>query len=534
MALFVIGIGPGNEKYLTGEAREALDSCDVIVGYPLYLELIRPLIAGKEPHSTPMRKEPERCRIALSKAAEGRNVALVCGGDSGVYGMASLVYELASEYPPVEIGVIPGITAALSGAALLGSPLGDDFAVISLSDLLTPPETVEARLTAAAGGGFGICLYNPASKRRRRGLAKACDIILRFRGGDTVCGVVRNAGRAGERVFLTDLKNLRDYEADMFSTVFIGNSKTRRINGKMVTPRGYPRPAGGESPDLSPEKSGLRLFVFAGTTEGRLFIEKFTAAAKASGRYAPGRTAPFEMHVFTATMYGESLLREALKDPPLSGRGAEIRFHSGRLDSDGMYREMLRYKPSCVVDCTHPYALEVTGNIREACGRAGCGYFRIERKTSVMRDDAVEYADSMEEAAALLRCREGRILLATGSGGLDPFGVEGLRDRVFLRILPLEESLRKCRTLGFPAKNILCMQGPFSENFNRALLRETGASWLVTKDSGDEGGFLDKLNAAKKEGAGVVLLHRPADEAPGERSAAMEEAVSSLLEGLSV
>lgn len=525
MALFVIGIGPGNEKYLTGEARDALDSCDVIVGYPLYLELIHPLIAGKELHSTPMRKESERCRIALSKAAEGRNAALVCGGDSGVYGMASLVYELAPEYPSVEIGVIPGITAALSGAALLGSPLGNDFAVISLSDLLTPPETVEARLIAAARGDFGICLYNPASKKRKRGLARACDIVLRFRGNDTVCGVVRNAGRAGERVFLTDLKNLRDYEADMFSTVFIGNSKTLRINGKMVSPRGYPGLSGGGSPYLSPEKSGLRLFVFAGTTEGRLFIEKFAAAAKASG-------APFEMHVFTATMYGESLLKETLKDP--SGRGAEIRFHSGRLDSDGMCREMLRYKPSCAVDCTHPYAQEVTGNIREACGRAGCGYFRIGRKTGAARDDAVEYAGSMEEAAALLRCREGGILLATGSRGLDPFGVEGLRDRVFLRILPLEESIRKCRTLGFPAKNILCMQGPFSENFNRALLRETGASWLVTRDSGDEGGFLDKLNAAKKEGAGVVLLRRPADEAPEEKSAAIEEAVSSLLKDFSV
>jgi precorrin-3B C17-methyltransferase len=514
--LSVIGIGPGNEKYLTTEARDALDSCDVVIGYPLYLELIHQLIEGKERYSTPMRKEPERCRIALGKASEGRAVALVCSGDSGVYGMASLVYELAPEFPSVEIRVIPGITAALSGAALLGSPLGDDFAVISLSDLLTPPETVEARLAAAAGGDFGICLYNPASKRRKRGLAKACDIVLRFRGADTVCGVVRNAGREGERVFLTDLKSLRDYEADMFSTLFIGNSKTLGINGKMVTPRGYPARTGKEP--LSGEKPVPRLFVFAGTTEGRLFIENFKAAAKA----------PFRMHVFTATEYGESLLRETLDDPPPRGHGAEIRFHAGRLDSEGMYREMLHYKPSCVVDCTHPHAPEVGGNVRAACGRAGCGYFRIGRKTDAARDDAVEYTDSMEEAAALLRCREGRILLATGSGGIDPFGVEGLRERVFPRILPMEESIHKCRALGFPVKNILCMQGPFSENFNRALLREIGASWLVTKDSGDEGGFSDKLNAAKKEGAGIVLLRRPADETPGEKSAAIEEVLSYL------
>jgi precorrin-3B C17-methyltransferase len=522
MKLSVIGIGPGNEKFLTGEARDALDSCDVIIGYPLYLELIHSLIEGKERHSTPMRKETERCRIALSKAAEGRNVALVCSGDSGVYGMASLVYELAPGYPAVEIRVIPGITAALSGAALLGSPLGDDFAVISLSDLLTPPETVEARLVAAARGDFSICLYNPASKKRKRSLAKACDTILRFRSSDTVCGVVRNAGREGEGVFLTDLKSLRDYEADMFSTLFIGNSKTLRINGKMVNPRGYPRRPGGESPEFSPGKPGLRLFVFAGTTEGRLFVEKFRAAAQA----------PYEMHVFTATGYGESLLRESLEDPPC-GHGAEILFHSGRLDSDGMYREMLRYRPSCAVDCTHPHATEVTGNIRAACGRAGCGYFRIGRKTGPAPDDDVEYVDSLEEAASLLQRREGRILLATGSGGLDPFGAEGLRGRVFPRILPMEESIRKCRALGFPVKNILCMQGPFSENFNRALLREIGASWLVTKDSGDEGGFPDKLNAARKEGAGVVLLRRPADELPEEKSAAIEDVVSRLLKGSS-
>jgi precorrin-3B C17-methyltransferase len=525
MMLSVIGIGPGNEKYLTGEARSALDFCDVVVGYPLYLELIHPLIEGKERYSTPMRKESERCRIALSKAAEGRNVALVCSGDSGVYGLASLVYELAPEYPRVKIRVIPGITAALSGAALLGSPLGDDFAVISLSDMLTPPETVEARLVAAARGDFSICLYNPASKNRKRSLAKACDIILQFRGSDTVCGVVRNAGREGEEVFLTDLKNLRNYEADMFHTLFIGNSKTLCIDGKMVNPRGYPRRTGGESPELLPEKPGLRLFVFAGTTEGRLFIEKFKTAAKA----------PFEMHVFTATGYGESLLRETVKNLPLlSGSGGEIRFHSGRLDSDGIYREMLRYKPFCAVDCTHPHALEISGNIRTACGRAGCGYFRIGRKTGMTRDDAVEYADSMEEAAALLQRREGRILLATGSGGIDPFAEEGLRDRVFPRILPMEESIRKCRTLGFPVKNILCMQGPFSESFNRALLRETGASWLVTKDSGDEGGFLDKLNAAKGEGAGVIVLRRPAADPREEESAAIEEVLSCLFQDLPV
>jgi precorrin-3B C17-methyltransferase len=186
MTLSVIGIGPGTEKMITQEARDTLDSCEVVVGYPLYLDLIAHLIEGKERYSTPMRAETERCRLALSKAAEGHNTALVCSGDAGVYGMAALVFEAACEFPAVEIRIIPGITAALSGAVLLGSPLTNDFAVISLSDLLTPPETIETRLEAAARGNFVICLYNPASKKRKEHLAKTCDTILRFRNGDTV------------------------------------------------------------------------------------------------------------------------------------------------------------------------------------------------------------------------------------------------------------------------------------------------------------------------------------------------------------
>jgi precorrin-3B C17-methyltransferase len=523
MELSVIGIGPGDEKYLTREARDAVACSDVIIGYPRYLDLIKPLIEGKERFSTPMRKEIERCRTALEKAAEGRAVALVCGGDAGVYGMASLIYELAPEYPPVEIRVVPGITAALAGAALLGSPLSGDFAVISLSDLLTPPETVEARLIAAAKGGFPICLYNPASKNRRNNLAKACDIVLRFRKAGTVCGVVKNAGREGERVFLTDLKTLRNYEADMVTTLFIGNSETFRVNGKMVTPRGYQTRSGGETAESSAElaagKAALRLFVFAGTTEGRLFIEKFKNTV----------TVPFYMLVFTATEYGAALLREASGDPPPApGSGAEIRFCSGRLDADGMYRQMLRHKPSYAVDCTHPHAAEVGGNIRAACGKAGCGYVRIGRKPSPAPAGGIA-VDSMEEAAGFLRSREGNILLTTGSTGIEPFGTEDLRNRVFPRILPMEESLRKCRALGFPAKNILCMQGPFSENFNRCLLREIGASWMLTKDSGEEGGFLNKIQAAEKEGVPVVLLRRPPYEAREDKG--IDEALSYLLAG---
>ncbi|MDR2495177.1 MAG: precorrin-3B C(17)-methyltransferase [Spirochaetaceae bacterium] len=239
MRLAVIGIGPGDARYLTAEALEALRGSEVVAGYPLYLELIADIIRGKVLLQTPMRRETERCRMALDAASAGRTTALVCSGDAGVYGMAGLVYELAPQYPDVEIVVIPGITAALGGAALLGAPLGHDFAVISLSDLLTPWETIRSRLVSAAQGGFVICLYNPSSKKRRDYAARACRILLDHLREETVCAVVRNAGRVGETVRVTTLARLKDEETDMFTTLFIGNSSTKVINGKMVTPRGY-------------------------------------------------------------------------------------------------------------------------------------------------------------------------------------------------------------------------------------------------------------------------------------------------------
>ena len=181
----------------------------------------------------------DRCRAAVEAALTGKDVAVVCSGDSGVYGMAGLIYEVAQEYDPIEIEVIPGITAACGGAAVLGAPLTHDFAVISLSDLLTPWEKIEKRLTAAAQADFVICLYNPSSRNRPDYLQRACDILLRDKDPDTVCGTVRNIGREGEEGKLLTLAQLRDTQVDMFTTVFIGNSQTKVLGGKMVTPRGY-------------------------------------------------------------------------------------------------------------------------------------------------------------------------------------------------------------------------------------------------------------------------------------------------------
>ena len=202
--LYVVGIGPGKVEGMTYEAARALEESDVIVGYTVYVDLVKE-------HS----------------------------GDPGVYGMSGLCEELAAKHPGVEVVTVPGVSAVLSGAAILGAPLMHDFAVISLSDLMTPWATIEKRLRAAAAADFVICLYNPSSHKRKDYLARACDIVLEAASPETVCGVAQNIGREGENTRTMTLQALRDAQVDMFSTAFIGNSQTRIIGGRMVTPRGY-------------------------------------------------------------------------------------------------------------------------------------------------------------------------------------------------------------------------------------------------------------------------------------------------------
>lgn len=235
----VVGIGPGDYEEMTIRAVKALEASDVIVGYNVYVDLVKDHFPGKEFRTTPMRREAERCRIALDIAREGHDVAMICSGDSGIYGMAGLIYELRGEDTSIEVEVIGGLTAACSGGCRLGAPLTHDFAVISLSDLLTPWELIERRLECAAMGNFGIVLYNPRSMKRRDYLQKACDIVMKHQSPETVCGAVRNIGREGEETAIMTLREMRDYEADMFTTVFIGNSFTKVIGDRMVTPRGY-------------------------------------------------------------------------------------------------------------------------------------------------------------------------------------------------------------------------------------------------------------------------------------------------------
>lgn len=238
MKLYVVGFGAGSHGGITFDAEKAILSSDIIVGYTAYTEILEKIYPEKIYYSTAMKQEKERVSYAVQQACGNKIVSIVCSGDSGVYGMACLALEMSCGLD-IDIEIVPGITAALSGAALLGAPLTHDFAVISLSDLLTPIEKIRKRIECAAMADFSIVLYNPSSKKRADYLKNACNIMLKYKSSDTVCGIVRNIGREGEDSRILSLNELKDFKADMFTTVFIGNSETKIINDRMVTPRGY-------------------------------------------------------------------------------------------------------------------------------------------------------------------------------------------------------------------------------------------------------------------------------------------------------
>lgn len=237
--LYVIGIGPGSYDQMTIKAVKALKECSIIVGYTVYVDLVREYFPDKKFLTTSMKQETGRCEMALNEADKGNIVAMICSGDSGVYGMAGLILQMALDFSEVRIQIIPGVTAALGGGAVLGAPLGHDFAVISLSDLLTPMDVIEKRLRCAAEGDFAVCIYNPSSRKRSDYLRLACEIMLEHKSEDTICGIVKNIDREGQSMEIMTLLKLRDAQVDMFTTVYIGNHETKEIAGRMVTPRGY-------------------------------------------------------------------------------------------------------------------------------------------------------------------------------------------------------------------------------------------------------------------------------------------------------
>jgi len=238
----VIGIGPGGLDEMTPRARNAIESAEVVAGYNTYIKLIEKILRGQKIIGRAMMQEVERCQLAIEETLAGKNVAVVSSGDAGVYGMAGLVVEMILNLPEdkrPQFEVIAGVSAVNAAAAILGAPLMNDFAVISLSDLMTPFEVIKKRVTAAAQGDFVIALYNPKSKRRVTQLEEVQKILLEYRKKNTPVGIVTNAGRDGESKIISTLENFTREEINMFSLVLIGNSQTFIKAGFMLTPRGY-------------------------------------------------------------------------------------------------------------------------------------------------------------------------------------------------------------------------------------------------------------------------------------------------------
>lgn len=238
--IYVIGIGPGSKEMMTIEAIEAMKDCEVIVGYKTYINLITEFIKDKEVLQNGMRQEIDRCKQAVEIAKQGKKVAVISSGDAGIYGMAGLILELVSkEKQDIKVKVIPGVTASIGAAAILGAPIMHDFCHISLSDLLTPWEVIEKRLKLAAEADFVICLYNPRSKGRREHLSKAFKIMSEFKDGKTPVGIVKDVGREKEEKFICTFETMDFERVDMTTMVVIGNKSTFIYDDLMITPRGY-------------------------------------------------------------------------------------------------------------------------------------------------------------------------------------------------------------------------------------------------------------------------------------------------------
>jgi len=238
--LHVVGFGPGGKEHMTFKAAETIQNADIVTGYTTYVDLMRPIFPDKEFKATGMMQEVDRCRMAIEDAMSGKDVAMISSGDSGIYGMAGIIYQLVDEMgADIEVDTVPGMTAASTAASVLGAPLMHDLAIISLSDWLTPIDLIMKRVDCAGIGDMIVCLYNPKSKSRTTYLNDAREILLKHRKPETPVGIVRNAGREDETSQITTLGDLDKADVDMFCIVIIGNSQTYVSNGRMITPRGY-------------------------------------------------------------------------------------------------------------------------------------------------------------------------------------------------------------------------------------------------------------------------------------------------------
>lgn len=486
--LNLVSAGPGFADLIVPRAEAALRDSDVIVAYELYLRWIEPWIKDKEIHTPPLTQERERALLAIEKTRSGAKVALISSGDIGIYAMAALAFDEMREDDEYDVNVIPGITSANACASLLGSPLSHDFATLSLSDLLCPWDWIEQRGRHIAEADLACVLYNVQSAGRSQGVYRILSIMLESKKPQTLCGVVRNAYRPGQEVSIHHLEELPSLQFDMLTTIVIGNRFTRRKRGFIFTPRGYKAWEPTASVPLVQDLPEQALWVFSGTSDGN---------ALASYLAEQG----FPVVVSAATGYGAEI---AAQNCP------GVLVWAGQQGVEARRLALLHYQARGLIDATHPYASLMSEQLMGLSKSLGIPYLRYERASSFSADSG-QLCSSLEQAAeqAIARCQ--RIFLATGSKDLAAFFKAPGADKCdwFVRVTPEPEFIQLAVDLGVPRSHICAMQGPFSQAFNEALWRDWAIDCVITKDSGDAGGYQAKAAATQALTIPLLVIQRP-------------------------
>ncbi|MCK9202425.1 MAG: precorrin-3B C(17)-methyltransferase [Gallionella sp.] len=491
--LNLVSVGPGFSDLIVPRAEAALRDSDVIVAYDLYLRWIEPWITGKEIHTPPLTQERERALLAIEKARSGAKVALISSGDIGIYAMAALAFDEMQEDDDYDVNVIPGITSANACASLLGSPLSHDFATLSLSDLLCPWDWIEQRGRHIAQADLACVLYNVQSAGRQEGVYRILNIMLESKSPKTLCGVIHNAYRPGQKVSIHHLEDLPSLQFDMLTTIVIGNRFTQRKRGFIFTPRGYNNwDAPAEQPvvDELPEQS---LWVFSGTSDGNALANELAEQG-------------YPVVVSAATEYGGEVAAQHC-----SG----VSVWAGHQGVEAQKQALSQNQARAIVDATHPYAKLISEQLMGLAKSLNIPYLRFERPSSFAADSGIE-CDSTEQAANQSIALGSRIFLTTGSKDLAAFlQAPGAAEREwFVRVTPEPEFIQRVIDLGVPRSHICAMQGPFSQAFNEALWRDLKIDCVITKDSGDAGGYKAKAAATQALNIPLLVIKRPKLEYP--------------------
>lgn len=491
--LNLVSVGPGFSDLIVPRAEAALRDSDVIVAYELYLRWIEPWIADKEIHTPPLTQERERALLAIEKARSGAKVALISSGDIGIYAMAALAFDEMREDDDYEVNVIPGITSANACASLLGSPLSHDFATLSLSDLLCPWDWIEQRGRHIAQADLACVLYNVQSAGRQEGVYRILNIMLESKSPKTLCGVIHNAYRPGQKVSIHTLEELPSLQFDMLTTIVIGNRFTQRKRGFIFTPRGYNNWDTPAEQPVSAELPQHALWVFSGTSDGNALANELAGQG-------------YPVVVSAATEYGGEVAAQHCPG---------VTVWAGHQGVEARKQVLSQNQARTIIDATHPYAKLISEQLMGLSKSLNIPYLRFERPSTFEINSGVECASTEQAAEQAVKLGK-RIFLTTGSKDLASFlQAPGAAEREwFVRITPEPEFIQRAIDLGIPRSHICAMQGPFSEAFNKALWRDLEIDCVITKDSGDAGGYNAKVAATQALNIPLLVIKRPKLEYP--------------------